>query len=305
MMIAKPKFKAPARAAAASLAALLCACSGPASDKSQVVARVNDAEITVSQLRTALLAKGETAPTAVAAQQALDGLVNEQLLVDAALANELDRDPTVVQAIEAAKRQLLARAYLERNVFPKQEISAVEQAAYYKTNPALFAQRRVYQLTTFTTPTVLSQEIVAALGGAGTADAVAALLTKNEVPFESQNTTRAAEQLPLDQLPQFAAASVGDVVIPPARDARSTLMLVTGVQEAPLVFDSAQPIIHQYLANVRNAEALDVHLKMVRAAANIAQSDLAAFGVAPTPTAAVEREVQQSRLQQGGAAVLN
>lgn len=304
-MIARTRLKSPVRIAAASLAALLCACSGAESDKSQVVARVNDAEITVSQLRTALLAKGETAPTVAATQQALDGLVNEQLLVDAALANDLDRDPTVVQAIEAAKRQLLARAYLERTVFPKQEISAVEQAAYYKMNPALFAQRRVYQLTTFTTPTVVPQEVVAALAAAGTAEAIAAVLTEHELPFESQNTTRAAEQLPLDQLPQFAAASVGDIVIPPVRDGRSAFMLVTGVQEAPLVFDSAQPIIQQYLANVRNAEALDAHLKMVRAAANIAQSDLAGFGGSPAAAPGVVREVQQSRLQHGGAAVLN
>lgn len=291
------------RVATVSLAAMLCACSGPTADKSQVVARVNESEITASQLRTALLAKGDTAPTPELVQQALDGLVNEQLLVDAALANDLDRDPTVVQAIEAAKRQLLARAYLERTVFPKQEISTVEQTAYYKTNPALFAQRRVYQLTTFTTPVVLPSDVVAALGGASTPDSIAAVLAKHEIPFESQNTTRAAEQLPLDQLPQFAAANVGDVVIPPAREGRTSFMLVTGVQEAPLVFDSAQPIIQQYLANVRNAEALDAHLKLVRAAANIEQSNLAAFGLPAAP--AIEREVQQSRLQQGGAAVLN
>ena len=69
---------------------------GDSGDQSQVVARVNEAEITVSQLRTALLAKNAAQPTPQATQQALDGLVNEQLLVDAALANKLDRDPTVV-----------------------------------------------------------------------------------------------------------------------------------------------------------------------------------------------------------------
>lgn len=292
-----------------SLVALLCACGGNGGgDKSQVVARVNDAEITVSQLRTALLAKGESQPTAQATQQALDGLVNEQLLVDAALANELDRDPTVVQATESARRQLLARAYLERTVFPKQEISTVEQTAYYKTNPALFAQRRVYQLTMFTAATPeLPQAVLAELGAASTPDGVAAVLTAHQVPFESQNITRAAEQLPLEQLPRFAAAGVGDVVLQPARDGRSTLMLVTGTQEAPLVFDSAQPIIQQYLTNVRNAEALDAHLKSARAAANISQSDLGVIGTVAAPAAPVqaENEIQQSRVQQGGAAILN
>jgi EpsD family peptidyl-prolyl cis-trans isomerase len=297
------------RSSATLLAAMLCACSGnDNADKSQVVARVNDAEITVSQLRTALLAKNAAQPTPQATQQALDGLVNEQLLVDAALANKLDRDPTVVQAVEAAKRQLLARAYLERTVFPKQEIPAVEQAAYYKSNPALFAERRVYQVAVFTAATdALPAEIVEELGAATTSDGVATVLAARDIAFEVQNMTRTAEQLPLDQLPRFAAASVGDIVIQPPRAGQTTVMFITGTQDAPLAFESAQPIIQQYLANVRNAEALDSHLKLARAAANISQPESTPLGATATATTAagVEREPQQSRAQQSGAAILN
>jgi peptidyl-prolyl cis-trans isomerase C len=288
------------------------ACSGGhGGDRSQVVARVNGAEITVSQLRTALLAKGESQPTQVAAQQALDGLVNEQLLVDAALANKLDRDPTVVQALEAARRQLLARAYMERAVFPKQEITAAEQTAYYRNNPALFARRRVYQLATFTTPVPeVPAEVVAELGAASTADSVAAVLGARHVAFEMQNQTRAAEQLPLEQLPKFAAASAGDVVVGSLPHGRGTLTLITGAQDAPLAFDNAQPIIQQYLENVRNAQALDTHLKQARAAASISEVDLGAIvaasatPAAPAPAPAPAGEITQSRLDQG-AAVLN
>jgi len=260
----------------------------------------------VSQLRTALLAKGEMQPTPQATQQALDGLVNEQLLVDAALANKLDRDPTVVQALEAARRQFLARAYMERSVFPKQEITAVEQTAYYKANSALFAHRRVYQLTTFATPMQqVPAAIVTDLAKATTPEAVGEVLTSHLITFEAQNMTRAAEQLPLEQLPQFAAASIGDVVIM-QQGGRSTLTLITGVQEAPLGFDSAQPIIQQYLENVRNAKALDAHLKQVRTSASINQSEsglVAAASVPPQP-ATPEARVQQSALDHG-AAVLN
>jgi EpsD family peptidyl-prolyl cis-trans isomerase len=290
-----------------TLLAALAACSGNrGGDKSQVVARVNGADITVSQLRTSLLAKGETQPTAQAAQQALDGLINEQLLVDAALANKLDRDPTVVQALEAARRQLLARAYMERSVFPKQEITAVEQTAYYKGNSALFAHRRVYQLTTFVTPMEqVPAAIVTDLAKATTPDAIAEVLSAHQIVFETQNLTRAAEQLPLEQLPQFAAAGVGDVVIT-QQGGRSTLTLIAGVQEAPLGFDSAQPIIQQYLENVRNAKALDAHLKQVRASASISQSEsgLVAAASVPAPAPALETRVQQSALDHG-AAVLN
>ncbi len=298
-------FRNPSRVVTLALLAAASACSGGhGGDKSQVVARVNGAEITVSQLRTALLAKGEAQPTAQATQQALDGLVNEQLLVDAALANKLDRDPTVVQALEATRRQLLARAYMERTVFPKQEIAAVEQASYYKGNPGLFAHRRVYQLTSFTTamPQVPAA-VVAELAKANTPDAVAAVLSAHGVAFETQNLTRAAEQLPLEQLPQFSAAGTGDIVITPQRG-RSTLTLITGMQDAPLGFDSAQPIIQQYLENVRNAKALDSHLKQARASASISQSDPGLIAAAGVPTPAPEAPLQQSALDHG-AAVLN
>ena len=116
--------------------------------------------------------------------------------------------------------------------------------------------------------------------------------------------TRAAEQLPLEQLPQFAAADVGDVVIQPAQGQRSTLMLVTGVQNAPLGFESAQPIIQQYLANVRNAEALDAHLKQARATASISHADSALLVATAEPVATPEPEKPGSALQHG-AAVLN
>jgi EpsD family peptidyl-prolyl cis-trans isomerase len=286
------------------LAVATSACSGGrGGDKSQVVARVNGAEITVSQLRTALLAKGEVEPSEQITQQALDGLVNEQLLVDAAIANKLDRDPTVMQALEAARRQLLARAYMERAVFPKREITAVEQTAYYRNNPALFARRRVFQLATFTLPTPnVAPEVSAELAGASTPEGVAAALTAQHVAFEMQNQTRAAEQLPLEQVPHYVDAAVGDVVVRPVPRGRSTVTLITGIQEAPLAFDSAQPIIQQYLENVRNAEALDTHLKQARASASISVADLGAIVASAPP--AVQPEIQQSRAD-SGAAVLN
>jgi peptidyl-prolyl cis-trans isomerase C len=296
-------------AALAFAALALGGCSGGnGAEKSQVVARVNDAEITVSQLRTALSAKGDAQPTAEAAQHALDGLVNEQLLVDAALANKLDRDPVVVQAVEAARRQMLARAYLERAVFPKQDISAADQANYYKAHPSLFAQRRVYQLASFSVASAqLTEGVLKELGLASSPDGVAAVLAGHHVAFETQNLTRAAEQLPLEQLPRFAAADLGDVVIQAAQGERTTLMLITGSQFAPLGFESAQPIIQQYLANVRNAEALDAHLKQARAAASISHTDpalLVATAAAPVAAEPAAPAAQGSSLRHG-AAVLN
>jgi peptidyl-prolyl cis-trans isomerase C len=286
-------------------ASALASCKGGhAADKTQVVAHVNDAEITVSQLRAAIAAKGDARPSAQATQAALDGLVNEQLLVDAALRERLDRDPAVVQAVEFARRQLLARAYLERAVLPKQEIAASEQAAYYKSHPELFAQRRVYQLTAFTfARDKLDAALVEALGTTHSIDAVTAALAARKVEAESQSLMRASEQLPLDDLPRFSAAAVGDVIVQ-TYPTRATVMLVTAIQSSPLTFESAQPIIQQYLSNMRNAQALDAHLKQARAAAKITTADLSALAGTTAEPPEPAAPVRESRANTG-AGVLN
>jgi EpsD family peptidyl-prolyl cis-trans isomerase len=291
---------------ALAIVAALSACGGAdqATEPSQVVARVDGAEITVSQLRAALMGKGDPAATPDTTQQALEGLVNEQLLVGAALRNKLDRDPVVMQAFENARRQLLARAYLERSVFPKGEISAADQNAYYKGHPALFAQREIYQVTTFTLPSAqLPEPLMKDLDAATSTEAVAAALAAHKMVAETQTLTRAAEQLPLEQLQAFAAAEVGDAVIQASPGGGTMLTVITGIQSSPIGFESAQPIIQQYLANMRNAEALDAHLRQARGVASIThfEASLAAQTSPSAMPAAEPRDASAAR----GAAVLN
>jgi EpsD family peptidyl-prolyl cis-trans isomerase len=275
-------------AGATILVCALAACSsGKGEQKSQVVARVNDAEITMLQLQAALTAKGGAQPTREATRQTVNSLVNEQLLVDAAIAGKLDRDPLIVQSVESARRQLLARAYLERSVFPKQDISVADQTAYYKGHPALFAQRRTYQLILYNiAQPVIAPDVMETLAAAHTAEAVSATLAAHSIEAETQSLTRAAEQLPVEQLPKFSVAEVGDIIVQPPQDGHITLMLVSGIQSSPLPFESAQPIIQQYLVNRRNLQALEAHLKQARATARIHYVDAAlatTAAAAPTP----------------------
>lgn len=253
------------------VAAVLSGCGGGKSGQaSQVVAKVDESEITVSQLSEALAQRGVESATPAITRDAVDSLINEQLLVKSALDNKLDRDPAVVQALERTRRQVLARAYAERLIFSRDAISAAEQIEYYKQHPALFEKRKMFQVMVFTVKAAeLPATVGTALAGTHTADDVSKLLTANNLSFETQSLLRGAEQLPLEDLPKFEVAKVGDVVALKGNQGRVPLMLVMGIQDSPVTVDRAQPIIQQYLVNTRNARALEDHLKQARATAKI------------------------------------
>lgn len=268
--------------AALTLAAIcLSACSkGSLGDKdSQVIATVNDHEITDTQLKEAMYSAGPVAAEAdpAAKKQALDALINEELLVQRAMNNKLDRDPAVVRAIANARRQILVRAYAERVVFPKGEIAVAAKQEYYHSNPLLFEQRKIYQFAAFNlsvrdVPSTLHVE----LEQTHTPDQVRDLLARHQLKFTTQRVSRAAEELPPDTLPQFAKASVGDVLTGTQLDGRTMLLSLTGVIDAPLDFDQASSRIEQYLIASRDRKALDEQVKEAKRVAKISYSEVVA-----------------------------
>ena len=104
--------------ASAVIASLVLAGCGDKKDKpaSQVAAKVNKGEISVHQINYVLQRqpglKQEQAEEA--SKTALEKLIDQELAVQRATEMKLDRDPRVVQAIEAARRDILARFYLEK-----------------------------------------------------------------------------------------------------------------------------------------------------------------------------------------------
>ena len=258
----------------AALAMTTLAACGNRGGGSQVVAKVGESEITVSQLSQALHARGLDNANAAATREAVDSLINEQLLVDSAMSNKLDRDPAVVQALERSRRQVLARAYVERMVFPTEAISAAEQVEFYKKHPELFENRKMFQVTTFSVKaTDVSDELRNALTPLRTAEELDKALTAHGVSHDTQALTRGTEQLPFEDLPRFTAAKVGDLVFLQPHESRMAIMLIQGIHDSPIGVDRAQPIIQQYLVNTRNAHALEEHLKQARATAKIAYFD--------------------------------
>ncbi len=247
-----------------AFALLPAGCGLNASPRSsgQLAAKVNGTEITLQQLAGARQGN----PT-----QALDKIIDRELLVQKALEAKLDADPEVAQAIDGARRQLLAQAYLERTAAAKAKSSAEEVGAFYAENPALFAQRRIYRLREVSVAANADKLdlIRSELASARDLDEVAGWLKwRNLKVSPASTTTQPAEQLPLIYLPQLARMKEGDIAVFTTALGASVVQLVQA-QEAPLTEAQAAPLIEQFLAGRKRLELAAAEVKRLRELASI------------------------------------
>ncbi|HEV3008391.1 MAG TPA: EpsD family peptidyl-prolyl cis-trans isomerase [Burkholderiales bacterium] len=247
----------------ALLTAPTAACEKAAADRpaAQLVAKVNGTEISVHQLR---------AGSAGAAAQALEKVIDRELLVQRALAEKLDRDPQVAQSIENARRQLLAQAYLERAASAAAGSSRDEVRAFYAENPALFAERRVYRLRELvvSAPAEMIDVLRAEAVRARDLEEVAGWLRSRNTKFSADGLTQPAEQLPLSYLPQLARMKPGEIAVFATPLGASVIQLVHA-EPAPLSEQQAVPLIEQFLAGRKRLETAAAEVKRLREVATI------------------------------------
>jgi EpsD family peptidyl-prolyl cis-trans isomerase len=227
----------------------------------QPVAKVNGAEISVQQLRAA---------SGAAVAQALERVIDRELLVQKALAAKLDRDPQVVESMENARRQVLAQAYLERAASAAAGSTRDEVRAFYEENPALFAQRRIYRLRELvvSAPAEMVDVLRAEAAKARDLDELAAWLRAGAAKVSSDILTQPAEQLPLAYLPQLVRMKPGEIAVFAAPPGASVIQLVHA-EEAPLTEQQAAPLIERFLAGRRRLEFAAAEVKRLREVATI------------------------------------
>lgn len=252
----------------------LSACDKTDAQKAsgQIAAIVNGEEISVHRVNGAIARGTEVPPgePGEAAAHALQQVIDRELLVQKALQAKLDRDPQVMQAIEDAKRQILARAYIDRVAAPTAAQSEDEIGTFYKENPALFERRRIYHLHELVV--AAPQEKLAALPAAAAAaksmDEIAGWLKSRELAFNVVTASKPAEQIPLEILPRLLEMRDGQIaVFATARGA--SVVQVLRAEEAPLSGPQAAPVIERYLLNRRRLELARAEVQKLRGQAKI------------------------------------
>ena len=238
----------------------------------QVAAKVNGTEITVHQVNFALqrIPNLDKDQSKAASLQVVRNLVDQELLVLKAEEDKLDRDPTVVQALDAARQQILAEAYMSRKLGAPVEPTDAEINEYFNAHPELFAKRKIYRLQEISikAPKDKQEAIRAQLAASKTLNDFGTWLKAEKYEVKAAQGVKPAEQLPLEMLPKLAAMPDGQAMIVNAPDGM-TVVVLAGSQAQPVTLEQAKPAISRLLQQQARQKAAKAELDALKAAAKI------------------------------------
>ena len=276
--------------AAIAAAAVLVGC-GEKKDKaaSQTAAKVNKDEVTVHQINFVLQQQRNLRPeqTDAASKQILERLIEQQLALQKADELKIDRDPRVVQQMEVARREIVARAYLDKVGEAAPKPTAEEIKKYYDEKPALFSERRVYSIQEISIEAKPEQipELREKLAAAKNVNDFVEYLKASGLRFAGNQAVRAAEQLPFNTLDAMSKMKDGQAIVVPATNGMQVVVLA-GSRSQPVTEEQARPAIEQFLLNERKRKLVEDDIKALRAAAKIEYVGKFAEGAASAPAAA-------------------
>jgi EpsD family peptidyl-prolyl cis-trans isomerase len=260
--------------ASLAVAALLAGCDEKkkANGDVQAAAKVNKSEITVQQVGSLLQQQRGLKPEQAdaASKQILERLIDQELALQKAAELKLDQDPRVMQQLEVARREVVARAYLDKTADSAAKPSPQEIAKYYEDKPALFKERRVYSIQEIAIEAKPEQlpELKSNLESAKNIGDFVEYLKAHDYRFAGNQAVRAAEQLPLTSLDTFAKMKDGQALLN-ASPTGAQVIVLAGSRSQPVTLEQATPAIEQYLLNERKREILTKDLKSLRDAAKI------------------------------------
>lgn len=237
-----------------------------------VAATVNGAELTADQVNHALerLPQLDEAQKRAASLRVLRNLVDQELLLQKALEEKLDNDPEVARALDVARRQILAEAYMSRKLGEPAEPSDAEVAAYYDAHPELFAKRKIYRLqeVSIQAPEDKQEAIRAELSTSRSLNDFVAWLKSQEIPAKTAQGVKPAEELPLDILPRMSEMPDGQAMVMKTSGGLLVIVLADS-QLQPVPLEQARPAIARMLQKQSRQKAAEAELAALKAAAKI------------------------------------
>lgn len=231
----------------------------------QVVAKVNESEISIHQVNFELAnnPRLRQIEPKMANDLVVTQLAQQEVLVQKAKQAKLDRDPQVMQAIESAKRKVLARAYMQRAANNAVPPTPSDVSKYVHEHPEFFDKRRVYQL----------QELLIDKNSVDT-DAlrkkvdsnvkfkdILVWLKENNARIRANQGVKAAEQLPLASAKALLNTKTTQVSLVDTNNALY-LYQIMAIQEQPMASENFNKSAENFLMTQSRKKAAIEDAKM-------------------------------------------
>lgn len=236
----------------------------------QALVNVDGEEITMLQLNDELRrTKVQPDQLENAKKQILESMINRQLMLAEAQRNKLDRTPNVMQAIERAKKQILAQAYLQNTLVKIEQPSDVEVNEFFQSNPAFFTEHKLYNLTVLRFASKnINNPLKALLDKKKSPKDVSKWLEKKKIPFLLDQITRSTAKMPPQMSTALKGQKQGDIFLV-NENADTLLVSIDTLQAQPISLEQAKSRIETHLLNKKRQEAAKIAIANLRSKAKI------------------------------------
>jgi EpsD family peptidyl-prolyl cis-trans isomerase len=289
--MSRRRWRIAAIACALPAAMLLAGCGKKQETQAvvgQVIAHVGPDDLTQQEVDNELRLAG--VPTDKRSDQvvkaALARVVERKYLVQQAIAGKLDREPTVHLDLLRSREQVLAGAFVQRDLSAKMSsVSRNEIDSYMQAHPKQFDQRELFQIEqiSFADPKDL-EALAAATKDFKTLDQVEAKLNEMNIKFNRGPATLDSATTPAEMLKVLDARKPDDIYFVRSRG-NASFFKVTSVDQKPLTGDQAAEFAKREVrADIGRKAAEDI-TKAALADAKF-EGDYARIMATPSPAAA-------------------
>ena len=218
----------------------------------QVIAHVGPDEVTQqeldNELRLANIPSDKRTDAVIKA--ILTRILERKYLVQEAVAAKLDREPTVHLDLLRAREQVLAGAYVQRDLRTKiTGISNSDVDAYIQAHPEKFARRQVFQIEQASfAPQKDMDSLAAATKDFKTMDQVEAKLKDLGIKYSRGPASLDGAALPAEMLKPLEARKPDDIFFIRSRT-NASFFKVLSADQAPLSGEQADQFAKRELAN--------------------------------------------------------
>jgi peptidyl-prolyl cis-trans isomerase C len=200
----------------------------------------------------------------------MKSMIDKELMRQAAIKENLDKDEDVRASLAAADRMILATAYMQKQVAAIAKPTDAEVSEYYNQHPDFFANRKIYDLqeVAISGKPANEEEIKAKVAKGISLKDYLHWLGQKKIQYSNQQIPASTDQMREEVAKKLKDAQVGQAIPLDGTD-QITALFINSVQTQPVTLAQASPRIMKRLFNSKMSETMENQIKKLHDEAKI------------------------------------